>query len=312
MAQFFIKILILCVLSPCLSFANINNDLFEAVENGNLTQVQSLIEEGANVNTRGYINSTPLHLTSDEEIAIFLIKEGANIEARDNDGDTPLHLAALNGYDHIIDVLIENGAEIHAVNNEYKFTPLHYAVNKGHAFATEALIENGANLNMKDVDGDTPLHLAAYRGNEEIMRLLIENGVDIDATNEYSFTSLHSAILKGNGDIVRFLVAKGANLNMKDKDGDTPLHLAVIKENEDIVRLLIAHEVVDINATNDLIETPLHKAAQLGNMNVMEILIENGADENAIDLDGNTPNYYYFQENQNGHHFAFFNASTEV
>ena len=53
MTHFFIKILILCVLSPCLSFADINDDLFEAVGEGNLTQVQSLVEEGANVNARG-------------------------------------------------------------------------------------------------------------------------------------------------------------------------------------------------------------------------------------------------------------------
>ena len=112
-----------------MSFADINDDLFEAVGEGNLTQVQSLVEEGANVNARGYINTTPLHLVSDEEIAIFLIEEGANIEARDNDGDTPLHLAAYNGYAHIIDVLIENGADENAVDSDGNIPSYYYQGN---------------------------------------------------------------------------------------------------------------------------------------------------------------------------------------
>ena len=251
MAQFFIKILILCVSSPCLSFADINVDLIRAIKDGNLTQVQSLVAEGANVNARDNINATPLHWAAHEghvSVAEFLIEEGANIEARSGGGFTPLHTVAFGG----------------------------------HVSVAEFLIEKGAYLEARSNNGDTPLHLVARNGNAyiHVVDVLIENGADINAFNWNGVTPLHWATLEDNASAVaEFLIEKGANLNMKDvKNGNTPLHLATYNASIHVVDLLIEGGV-DINVVNGYGFTPFHIAKFLfsieGHVPEAELLIEN-------------------------------------
>src|SRR4029434_6398387 len=78
-----------------------NHELFLAVESRNLKKIESLIEAGADVNSRDTDGLTPLILSSWKgysEAVSLLLDKGAYINATDKDGDTPLIAAALAGY----------------------------------------------------------------------------------------------------------------------------------------------------------------------------------------------------------------------
>ena len=75
---------------------------------------------------------------------------------------TALHLAAANGHVDVVKVLIQNGADVNAVD-EYKFTALHLAARHGHVDIAKVLIENGADVNAVQKDKCTALHITAAK-----------------------------------------------------------------------------------------------------------------------------------------------------
>lgn len=99
--------------------------------------------------------------------------------------------------------------------------------------------------------------------------------------------TLHQAVLNGDIESARQLISKGANVN-ENVDGMTPLHSAAEKGNRDIVQLLIENRAV-VNARGNQNWTPLHLAATAGKTDIVELLVSKGADVNARDLDGRTP-----------------------
>jgi len=102
-------------------------------------------------------------------------------------------------------------------------------------------------------------------------------------------TSVYEAVYKGDVDTVRRYLEQGGNVNAKyGFDGNTPLQRAAQNNNKDMVEMLIA-KGADVNAKDKDGNTPLQRAAQHNRKDVAELLIAKGADVNAKDKDGNTP-----------------------
>ncbi|GAA6077549.1 unconventional myosin-XVI-like, partial [Tachysurus ichikawai] len=59
-----------------------------------------------------------------------LVSSGANVNQRNEDGVTLLHIACASGYREVVDLLLENGADVQATDNSY-WTPLHLAAKYG-------------------------------------------------------------------------------------------------------------------------------------------------------------------------------------
>ena len=97
------------------------------------------------------------------------------------DGWTPLHLAAFFGHEDVARLLLERGADVHAVStNRMQNMPIHAAAANGQARLVALLLDHGTEVNVRSRDW-SPLHLAVENGDEGLVQLLLLRGADADA-----------------------------------------------------------------------------------------------------------------------------------
>jgi ankyrin repeat protein/beta-lactamase regulating signal transducer with metallopeptidase domain len=220
-----------------------------AARAGDLSKVQSFIQQGTDVNAKDRVGQTPLFsavLADTSDVAKFLIAKGADINAKDSLGMTPLRFV-LRFHDKkdMVELLIAKGADVNA-KDKRGATPLHQACLCNQKDAAELLIAKGANVDTKATgspwDGmAAPLHCAASPGHVEVVALLIAKGANVNAKDNNGQTPLHSACSTGREDVVELLITKGADLNARDSKEQTPLSLAKAQGHEEIVELLRKH-----------------------------------------------------------------------
>lgn len=156
------------------------------------------------------------------------------------------------------------------------------------------LLDSGLDVNSRDKSsGDTLFIRAAEAENIDIAKLLLKYDVDIKAMNGKGRTALHNAVEIGSLEMVAFLLECGLDVNSADELGYTPAWLAVKKNNDELLRLLISNGA-NIHVLARVFEdgtkaSLLYLAAQLGNISIIEALIDNGADANIAAEDGSTP-----------------------
>jgi ankyrin repeat protein len=139
-------------------------------------------------------------------------------------GGTPLHLATVTGQKEVIELLVEEGADINAkAGDESGGTPLHWVAGMGRTDFAGVLLEAGAEVNARDNYQGTPLHAAAAFGQTEAARMLIEKGADVDVKNNDGSTALYVAAFLCHTETVKLLLENGADVNTRNVRGETPL-----------------------------------------------------------------------------------------
>ena len=151
----------------------------------------------------------------------------------------------------------------------------------------------GADANMLYLDAPI-LDFAAFMGDPLVVRYLLKAGADPNY-DDRGTTPLLSAVMGFGEDklwVARELLIAGADVNRgresgEDGDGGTPLHKAVMSEKPELVQLLLdAGADVSVLAYGGL--TPLHFAAMNDNCTIINMLLSAGADKSAKDDDGET------------------------
>jgi ankyrin repeat protein len=135
------------------------------------------------------------------------------------EGWTALMIACWNGCIELLELLLENSAEVD-LQDEKKWSALKRASFKRHNQIVELLLKQGANVNLKDVGGWTALMNASRHGNYELVELLLKKNADPNIRRESGRTALMSAANEsGRDEVVKLLLRYGAEISMQEKKG---------------------------------------------------------------------------------------------
>ena len=210
---------------------------------------QKVISHGLHPDEPNVEGETPLMLAimaENLETAKVLLKQGADVNATNENDETPLHYAARhNKNDSITQLLLRRKADIGAVDNS-GMTALYVSALQGSDLACRYLLEAGANVHALKPDGWTALHYLAMRGDPACMEpLLLQAGADVEVFYNSNHFGSQSSIAydtssKRKVALVGLLLDKGANIDAKCR-GYTALNLAVLSCQDLLVTTLLAH-----------------------------------------------------------------------
>ncbi len=215
--------------------------LLELSKEGNVDDIQILLEKGAYPDVRDQRGNTPLMVASDRgfiKIVKTLLKHGADPNLKNNAGDTALINAVWNNHTAIAGLLIRSKAHINTANKR-GWTPLMYAALHGHYELFRLLLKNGANMEARTKDGKTALSIAAHNGKRKIVSLLLQNGASPHTTDTDGWTPLMHAVWNNHATVVQILLLKGALVNQQNVEGWTSLMMAAWNGYEPIVKMLL-------------------------------------------------------------------------
>ncbi len=220
-----------------------------------------VLENTGNINILNKDGMSPLIVAArvNSDISIFrkLIPRRANVNQQDKVGNTALHYAIGNKNYNIVQLLINNRANVNLVTRKAHLSPLHTVIGlyekpaeeTGDTLATkaaliriiESLIRARADPNLLTDKGRHAIHLAISKKFTEAVKLLIA----YDRTNlnmvleELKQSPLIMAIDRDLFDIaIPIAAANGVELNFQDRDGSTAIHHAVLHNNIELIRVL--------------------------------------------------------------------------
>ena len=200
------------------------------------------------------------------------IEAGAPLNQVNTDGETPLLVAAKRGYERIVRILLDAGANLDTRKAPLFATALYWAVARGHTAIALLLIERGANVAITTAERDSPLHAATRYNHTDIAIALVQAGARLNSVNQLGDTPLLNAIARGNRAVVRALLRAGANPNLAhEDDGRTPLLAAVEGGQRKIVKLLL-NAGADPNRADEEGRTALDIARQEGRGEIVQLL----------------------------------------
>ena len=268
---------------------------------------------------------TPLHVAArfgSLDCVVLLTSKNANPLARDGAGNTPLHAACLRGDDTIVKALLDVGSDPSMTNAlgemaldiaekhghvscaqmlrtrnvafAEQMTPaerrriglseaLHRAVKEDDVRAIDLLVAQGADIRMTEVGGHSVMHLAARKGLVGMATKLLSKGAPLSTQDNLGRLPLHVAAEEGHADMIRLLIERGSDVYAVDTIGGTALHHAATAA---CAQTLLNRSAGLVNVSDTNASTAAHRAAALGRIDVLKVLVDAGADLNAADEKG--------------------------
>uniref|UniRef100_A0A803K6M3 Ankyrin repeat and SOCS box containing 10 n=1 Tax=Xenopus tropicalis TaxID=8364 RepID=A0A803K6M3_XENTR len=206
----------------------------------------------------------------------------------------PLFVTASRGYADCLQLLLREGANVDfAPGGE---TALHGACENAHTECAKILLRYGANPNAGSQDGAHPLHCCKTPQSFQCAKLLLQYGAHVNCpTEDEEDTPLHVASRLGLWEHVDLFLRYGASVNKRDMKGETPLCAACSApqscealESHFLVCQRLIQAGSDIHARDQDQQNPLHLACKSANPRVVELLLAQGAQVNAMSYSGNT------------------------
>ncbi|KAL5457261.1 hypothetical protein EMCRGX_G034508 [Ephydatia muelleri] len=267
--------------------------LHDAAKNNHVEMIEFLQSRGANVNGRDDDSYTPLltaaSLGEVEAFRALMEDPHVQLDAVDKKGKSAVFLAAEEGHVDILECLLSHpiGAKLCSTADAAQNTPLHIAAREGKLDVVSILLRIGVQVDARNEVNKTPIHLAAENGHAAVVARLIEHDPDTAKDeDEDSNTPLHCACSHGHLSVAKVLLEANARLDARNASLWTPVDCASAGGWAAIVELL-ADAQADVCTTDKPNKvTPLHLACREGNVQVVEVLMQNGASVATLDQDG--------------------------
>jgi ankyrin repeat protein len=284
-----------------------------AALNGSAAVMDALIKAGADPAASVSNGQTMLMIAARSghaDAISVLLARGVDVNAHERAlGETALIWAAAENHAEAITLLAKHGADLNARSATLTFplakygdgksarftvlprggwTPLMYAARQGAVDAARALAETGAGLNLTDPDGTSALVLAIINAHYNLAAMLLDQGASPDVSDTSGMGALYAAVDMNTLDetpgrpapkpadtlsaldVARLLLARGANPNLR------------------LAAPLIERVHNNGDASLGAGATPLMRAAKKGDLAMMRLLVEHGADVNAASGNGGT------------------------
>jgi ankyrin repeat protein len=292
-----------------------------AATNGSAAMVEQLLKGGADVNTATPGGETVLMTaarTGKTDLAKLLLDHGAKVNAGDTlHGQTALMWAVLENHTEMVKLLLARGADINAHTN-VTVPKGEYVPAKAGGASGNGIIRQRA---LPTADGGmTPLLFAVRDGNLEMTRLLLDSGADISRSSGSHTSALLIALLNGHVGLATYLLDHGADPKAADAYGREALFAAIDlrnfnhdkygdlptdgKDPMDVIKALLK-KGADPNAKTETVpvhglmqfdaswvnfdgQTSFVRAALSGDIEVMRLLLEYGANPNIGTTQGTT------------------------
>ena len=275
--------------------------LMAAVGSGELEAVTALLAHGAEVDARDTAyEQTALMFAArlgNESIVSALLAAGAEVDARTRIGDEPRWILPNSraGFGFGKGIIRGGLPEDRGMRpfRDGGLTPLLYAAREGHTATVARLLDAGAAIDGVEANGIAPLLMAIANDRMETAALLIQRGAAIDKQDWYGRTPLweavnvrnlyvHNQTFEHNVDregalgVVRLLLERGADPNPRTKESP-PVRNQLLATTGTL-------EWVDFTG-----QTPFLSAALAGDVTVMRLLLDHGADPHIATVHGTTP-----------------------
>jgi ankyrin repeat protein len=308
---------------PCEEGFNGVTPLVMAVGVSRSAEVASmLLDAGADVNNVWTENTSPIFETTVDQfydLAKLLVTRGANVNVRMGNGLTPLMFAARNGASRCVELFLDAGADINAVEAEHGVGALGLALNRLDLKLAEQLLARGAEPNFGSID-TLPLAVAEHgtlsfikaleargcnlvrddqRGrmafvsarnpDPEVFDYLLNQGADPKEGNDFGYTPLILAALNNHHNLIRRYLARGDDAAVRDVDGETALSLAIEKCHDKSVIALREFHAEEGDYASLAPEAAMIKAAKDGSLGSILNLRDSGVPINCYDEEGNSP-----------------------
>ncbi|XP_072281887.1 espin-like isoform X3 [Pyxicephalus adspersus] len=265
-----------------------------AARGGKVSCLRYLVDEAQlEGNCRARNGATPAHdaaATGNLACLQWLLTQGGcDFEDKDNSGATILHLASRFGHHEITGWLLRFGTNDAMVATDTGALPVHYAAAKGDLPTLQQLLEYCPNaINSQTKNGATPLYLACQEGHLEVIQYLVKDcGADPHIRAVDGMTPLHAAAQMGHSTVIVWLISfTDISLAERDADGATAMHFASSRGHAKVLSWLLLHG--GDMSTDKFGGTPLHDAAENGELECCQILVVNGVKLGIKDNDGYT------------------------
>ena len=279
--------------------------LMEASQNGHTQVVEQLLKEQADVNIKSNNGWTALMIASrngHNYVVEQLLKECPDVNIKTDNGWTALMKASQNGHTQVVEQLLNEDADVN-IQNKKGITALMIASANGHVQIVELLAKELVDIDVQKRDGSTALMLACYNGHLEVAEYLLQSFADPHIIAYNGTTAFSLAAYSGNRDLVNMLLDKAEPTT---DEIEKAVVLSCLGGHPTIITFLsnkIPHltneqrELLDSCVKGDLGAvimktlgspdtplvlglTPLMVASSCGHVDIVDALIQAGADVN--------------------------------